>query len=161
MESIAEFRSHGHFSDKNSDFLATGRRSARTRTSRTRQRLLAAEEEEEVVMREGLSAPDYDGEQMLGDDPYASGQIFSFGGFSQEAVAPPQRDRYELPKKLSSMEKSYRRKPYIQLFNKQTNMQMEIRTGGSVRVTNDIITRNCEYDVLIPLTGKFIFNNAY
>lgn len=143
MESIAEFRSHGHFSDKNSDFLATGRRWPRTRTSRARQRLLAAEEEE--VVRESLLAPDYDGEQMLGDDPYASGQIFSFGGFSQEAVAPPQRDRYEVPKQLSSMEKSYRRKPYIQLFNKQTNMQMEVRTGGSVRVTNDIITRNCEY----------------
>ena len=142
MESILKFRSEGHFSDKNSDFLDPQRQKRpRLRTSRLseggRRRGWGSEE---VNMQEE--------EQMLGDDPYASGQIFSLGGFSQEAT--DRRGRVKTSSssstsaEVSSIERAYRLKPYIQLYNKLSKLQLEVKMGGSVRVTNAVITKNCK-----------------
>ena len=142
MESILKFRSEGHFSDKNSDFLDPQRQKRpRLRTSRLseggRRRGWGSEE---VNMQEE--------EQMLGDDPYASGQIFSLGGFSQEAT--DRRGRVKTSSssstsaEVSSIERAYRLKPYIQLYNKLSKLQLEVKMGGSVRMTNAVITKNCK-----------------
>ena len=146
MESILKFRSEGHFSDKNSDFLDPQRqRRARLRNSRVsegRRRGWASEE----VKLELIQA----GEQMLGDDPYASGQIFSLGGFSQEAtdrrgrVKSRSEGSSSTSTEVSSIERAYRLKPYIQLYNKLSKLQLEVKMGGSVRVTNAVITKNCK-----------------
>ena len=146
MESILKFRSEGHFSDKNSDFLDPQRQKrARLRNSRVsegRRRGWASEEVKlELIQGE---------EQMLGDDPYASGQIFSLGGFSQEAtdrrgrVKSRSEGSSSTSSEVSSIERAYRLKPYIQLYNKLSKLQLEVKMGGSVRVTNAVITKNCE-----------------
>ena len=147
MESILKFRSEGHFSDKNSDFLDPQRQKRpRLRTSRLsevgRRRGWGSEEVKlELDMQE-------EEEQMLGDDPYASGQIFSLGGFSQEATDRRGRVRSSSSSstsaEVSSIERAYRLKPYIQLYNKLSKLQLEVKMGGSVRVTNAVITKNCK-----------------
>ena len=143
MESILKFRSEGHFSDKNSDFLDPQRqRRARLRNSRVSEgrRRGWASEEVKLELIQG-------GEQMLGDDPYASGQIFSLGGFSQEATdrKPRVKSRSDVSSsEVSSIERAYRLKPYIQLYNKLSKLQLEVKVGGSVRVTNAVITKNCK-----------------
>ena len=147
MESILKFRSEGHFSDKNSDFLDPQRQKRpRLRTSRLsevgRRRGWGSEEVKlELDMQE-------EEEQMLGDDPYASGQIFSLGGFSQEATDRRGRVRSSSSSstsaEASSIERAYRLKPYIQLYNKLSKLQLEVKMGGSVRVTNAVITKNCK-----------------
>ena len=87
---------------------------------------------------------------MLGDDPYASGQIFSLGGFSQEAterrgrVKSRSEGSSSTSAEVSSIERAYRLKPYIQLYNKLSKLQLEVKMGGSVRVTNAVITKNCK-----------------
>ena len=147
MESILKFRSEGHFSDKNSDFLDPQRQKRpRLRTSRVseggRRRGWGSEEVKlELDMQE-------EEEQMLGDDPYASGQIFSLGGFSQEATDRRGRVKSSSSSstsaEVSSIERAYRLKPYIQLYNKLSKLQLEVKMGGSVRVTNAVITKNCK-----------------
>ena len=146
MESILKFRSEGHFSDKNSDFLDPQRqRRARLRNSRVSEgrRRGWASEEVKLELIQG-------GEQMLGDDPYASGQIFSLGGFSQEAtdrrgrVKSRSEGSSSTSSEVSSIERAYRLKPYIQLYNKLSKLQLEVKMGGSVRVTNAVITKNCK-----------------
>ena len=142
MESILKFRSEGHFSDKNSDFLDPQRQKRpRLRTSRL----------SEVGRRRGWGSEEVnmqEEEQMLGDDPYASGQIFSLGGFSQEATDRRGRVRSSSSSstsaEVSSIERAYRLKPYIQLYNKLSKLQLEVKMGGSVRVTNAVITKNCK-----------------
>ena len=146
MESILKFRSEGHFSDKNSDFLDPLRqkrpRLRTLRASEARRRAeLRSEEEEGLLMQEA--------EQMLGDDPYASGQIFSLGGFSQEvsnrkSQVKRGREGSSSSGEISSIERGYRLKPYIQLYNKLSKLQVEVKMGGSVRVTNAVITKNCK-----------------
>ena len=145
MESILKFRSEGHFSDKNSDFLDPQRQKrARLRTSRVsegrRGRGWGSEEVKLELIQEE--------EQMLGDDPYASGQIFSLGGFSQEATDRRGRVKSSSSSstsaEVSSIERAYRLKPYIQLYNKLSKLQLEVKLGGSVRVTNAVITKNCK-----------------
>ena len=145
MESILKFRSEGHFSDKNSDFLDPQReKRARLRTSRVsegrRGRGWGSEEVKLELIQEE--------EQMLGDDPYASGQIFSLGGFSQEATDRRGRVKSSSSSstsaEVSSIERAYRLKPYIQLYNKLSKLQLEVKMGGSVRVTNAVITKNCK-----------------
>ena len=138
MESILKFRSEGHFSDKNSDFLDPQRQKrARLRNSRVSEGRRRGWASEEVKLSE---------EQMLGDDPYASGQIFSLGGFSQEAT--DRRGRVKSSSstsaEVSSIERAYRLKPYIQLYNKLSKLQLEVKMGGSVRMTNAVITKNCK-----------------
>ena len=101
----------------------------------------SAEEEEGLLMQEA--------EQMLGDDPYASGQIFSLGGFSQEtsnrkSQVKRGREGSSSSGEISSIERGYRLKPYIQLYNKLSKFQVEVKMGGSVRVTNAVITKNCK-----------------
>ena len=142
MESILKFRSEGHFSDKNSDFLDPQRQKRpRLRTSRL----------SEVGRRRGWGSEEVnmqEEEQMLGDDPYASGQIFSLGGFSQEATDRRGRVKSSSSSstsaEVSSIERAYRLKPYIQLYNKLSKLQLEVKMGGSVRVTNAVITKNCK-----------------
>ena len=146
LESILKFRSEGHFSDKNSDFLDPLRqkrpRLRTLRASEARRRAeLQSEEEEGLLMQEA--------EQMLGDDPYASGQIFSLGGFSQEvsnrkSQVKRGREGSSSSGEISSIERGYRLKPYIQLYNKLSKLQVEVKMGGSVRVTNAVITKNCK-----------------
>ena len=146
MESILKFRSEGHFSDKNSDFLDPLRqkrpRLRTLRASEARRRAeLQSEEEKGLLMQEA--------EQMLGDDPYASGQIFSLGGFSQEvsnrkSQVKRGREGSSSSGEISSIERGYRLKPYIQLYNKLSKLQVEVKMGGSVRVTNAVITKNCK-----------------
>ena len=148
MESILRFRSEGHFSDKNSDFLdprgqkRAGGRVRNSRVSEGRRRGLWPVSEEVKFEEEA--------EQMLGDDPYASGQIFSLGGFSQEAtdrrgrVKSRSEGSSSTSSEVSSIERAYRLKPYIQLYNKLSKLQLEVKMGGSVRVTNAVITKNCE-----------------
>ena len=146
LESILKFRSEGHFSDKNSDFLDPLRqkrpRLRTLRASEARRRAeLRSEEEEGLLMQEA--------EQMLGDDPYASGQIFSLGGFSQEvsnrkSQVKRGREGSSSSGEISSIERGYRLKPYIQLYNKLSKLQVEVKMGGSVRVTNAVITKNCK-----------------
>ena len=146
LESILKFRSEGHFSDKNSDFLDPLRqkrpRLRTLRASEARRRAeLQSEEEERLLMQEA--------EQMLGDDPYASGQIFSLGGFSQEvsnrkSQVKRGREGSSSSGEISSIERGYRLKPYIQLYNKLSKLQVEVKMGGSVRVTNAVITKNCK-----------------
>ena len=146
LESILKFRSEGHFSDKNSDFLDPLRqkrpRLRTLRASEARRRAeLQSEEEERLLMQEA--------EQMLGDDPYTSGQIFSLGGFSQEASNRKSqvkrgREGASSSGEISSIERGYRLKPYIQLYNKLSKLQVEVKMGGSVRVTNAVITKNCK-----------------
>ena len=146
LESILKFRSEGHFSDKNSDFLDPLRqkrpRLRTLRASEARRRAeLQSEEEEGLLMQEA--------EQMLGDDPYASGQIFSLGGFSQEASNRKSqvkrgKEGSSSSGEISSIERGYRLKPYIQLYNKLSKLQVEVKMGGSVRVTNAVITKNCK-----------------
>ena len=146
LESILKFRSEGHFSDKNSDFLDPLRqkrpRLRTLRASEARRRAeLHSEEEERLLMQEA--------EQMLGDDPYASGQIFSLGGFSQEvsnrkSQVKRGREGSSSSGEISSIERGYRLKPYIQLYNKLSKLQVEVKMGGSVRVTNAVITKNCK-----------------
>ena len=146
-KSILKFRSEGHFSDKNSDFLDPQRQKrARLRTPRVsegrRGRGWGSEEAKLELMQEE--------EQMLGDDPYASGQIFSLGGFSQEAterrgrVKSRSEGSSSTSAEVSSIERAYRLKPYIQLYNKLSKLQLEVKMGGSVRVTNAVITKNCK-----------------
>lgn len=146
LESILKFRSEGHFSDKNSDFLDPLRqkrpRLRTLRASEARRRAeLQSEEEEGLLMQEA--------EQMLGDDPYASGQIFSLGGFSQEvsnrkSQVKRGKEGSSSSGEISSIERGYRLKPYIQLYNKLSKLQVEVKMGGSVRVTNAVITKNCK-----------------
>ena len=146
LESILKFRSEGHFSDKNSDFLDPLRqkrpRLRTLRASEARRRTeLQSEEEEGLLMQEA--------EQMLGDDPYASGQIFSLGGFSQEvsnrkSQVKRGKEGSSSSGEISSIERGYRLKPYIQLYNKLSKLQVEVKMGGSVRVTNAVITKNCK-----------------
>ena len=145
-KSILKFRSEGHFSDKNSDFLDPLRqkrpRLRTLRASEARRRAeLQSEEEEGLLMQEA--------EQMLGDDPYASGQIFSLGGFSQEvsnrkSQVKRGKEGSSSSGEISSIERGYRLKPYIQLYNKLSKLQVEVKMGGSVRVTNAVITKNCK-----------------
>ena len=149
MESILKFRSEGHFSDKNSDFLDPQLRQKRPRL-RTSNRVSEGGRrgrgwgsEEEVDMKEESE------EQMQGDDPYASGQIFSLGGFSQEATDRRGRVKSSSSSssssaEVSSIERAYRLKPYIQLYNKLSKLQLEVKMGGDVRVTNAVITKNCK-----------------
>ena len=151
LESILKFRSEGHFSDKNSDFLDPLRQKRpRLRTLRAsearRQAELQSEEEEE---EEGVRLLMQEAEQMLGDDPYASGQIFSLGGFSQEvsnrkSQVKRGKEGSSSSGEISSIERGYRLKPYIQLYNKLSKLQVEVKMGGSVRVTNAVITKNCK-----------------
>ena len=146
LESILKFRSEGHFSDKNSDFLDPLRqkrpRLRTLRASEARRRAeLQSEEEEGLLMQEA--------EQMLGDDPYASGQIFSLGGFSQEvsnrkSQVKRGKEGSSSSGEISSIERGYRLKPYIQLYNKLSKLQVEVKMGGSARVTNAVITKNCK-----------------
>lgn len=148
LESILKFRSEGHFSDKNSDFLDPLRqkrpRLRTLRASEARRRAELQSEEEE-----GVRLLMQEAEQMLGDDPYASGQIFSLGGFSQEASNRKSqvkrgREGSSSSGEISSIERGYRLKPYIQLYNKLSKLQVEVKMGGSVRVTNAVITKNCK-----------------
>ena len=147
LESILKFRSEGHFSDKNSDFLDPLRqkrprlRTLRASEARRRAQLQSEEEGVRLLMQEA--------EQMLGDDPYASGQIFSLGGFSQEvsnrkSQVKRGREGSSSSGEISSIERGYRLKPYIQLYNKLSKLQVEVKMGGSVRVTNAVITKNCK-----------------
>ena len=136
LESILKFRSEGHFSDKNSDFLDPLRqkrpRLRTLRASEARRRAeLQSEEEERLLMQEA--------EQMLGDDPYASGQIFSLGGFSQEvsnrkSQVKRGREGSSSSGEISSIERGYRLKPYIQLYNKLSKDDAALEnfaTGGT------------------------------
>jgi hypothetical protein len=132
LESAIKFRRSGHFSDKNSDFLGPAGAAAAARRSLHRALRRPRDSKEEM-------------EQMQGDDPYAGGQIFSLGGFSQEAVQPGSGREQPVSKEQGAVETAYLRKPYIQLYNALSKLQMEVRTGGAVKVTNDIITKNCEY----------------
>ena len=103
--------------------------------------------EEVVGPTPGVKLEQIEEEQMLGDDPYASGQIFSLGGFSQEATdrKPRVKSRSDVSSsEVSSIERAYRLKPYIQLYNKLSKLQLEVKVGGSVRVTNAVITKNCK-----------------
>ena len=148
MESIIKFRSEGHFSDKNSDFLDPQRQKRpRQRTSRVSEGRRRGSEEV-VGPTPGVKLEQIEEEeQMLGDDPYASGQIFSLGGFSQEATdrKPRVKSRSDVSSsEVSSIERAYRLKPYIQLYNKLSKLQVEVKMGGSVRVTNAVITKNCK-----------------
>ena len=106
-------------------------------------------EEEEGEEGEGVRLLMQEAEQMLGDDPYASGQIFSLGGFSQEvsnrkSQVKRGREGSSSSGEISSIERGYRLKPYIQLYNKLSKLQVEVKMGGSVRVTNAVITKNCK-----------------
>ena len=153
MESILKFRSEGHFSDKNSDFLDPQLRQKRPR-QRTSNRASEGGRRgrgwgsEEVDMQQEEESE----EQMQGDDPYASGQIFSLGGFSQEATDRRGRVKSSSSSsssstssaEVSSIERAYRLKPYIQLYNKLSKLQLEVKMGGDVRVTNAVITKNCK-----------------
>ena len=152
MESILKFRSEGHFSDKNSDFLDPQLRQKRPRL-RTSSRVSEGGRRgrgwgsEEVDMQQEEESE----EQMQGDDPYASGQIFSLGGFSQEATDRRGRVKSSSSSssstssaEVSSIERAYRLKPYIQLYNKLSKLQLEVKMGGDVRVTNAVITKNCK-----------------
>ena len=143
IASIQKFRSSGEFSDKSSDLLDNRRRRLRA-SVRTSQGLVTH------ALNTDYSA---ETERMQGDDPRASGHIFSYGSFSGETVRPS-----VAREEVSAMARAYTRRPYIQLFNKLTNTQMEVRLGGSVRVTNDIITRNCEYHAqfLFDIDGVLI-----
>ena len=150
LESILKFRSEGHFSDKNSDFLDPLRQKRpRLRTLRASEARRRAQLQSEEGEEGGVRLLMQEAEQMLGDDPYASGQIFSLGGFSQEvsnrkSQVKRGREGSSSSGEISSIERGYRLKPYIQLYNKLSKLQVEVKMGGSVRVTNAVITKNCK-----------------
>lgn len=127
LEEIVRWRLAGSFSDKTSDLMAgrgRGRRGARPRPR----------------------APGPE-EQMLGDDPFARGP-FTLEGFSREVVRPASREQEAPVEEVEDDERAYMARPYIQLYNQLSNLQLEVRMGGSVKVTNDAITRNCEYSLV-------------
>ena len=125
LEEIVRWRLAGSFSDKTSD-LMVGRGGRGRRGARPRPRAPAPEE------------------QMVGDDPFARGP-FTLEGFSREVVRPASREQEAPVEEVEDDERAYMARPYIQLYNQLSNLQLEVRMGGTVRVTNDPITRNCEY----------------